>query len=109
MKRLVSVIVGGLLLLSFAACANSTTTRRLNSLYERVNAMQSSITELSKKLDRIEDRVDSMKTPPAAEMTVLLGRIEQLNADYVNLARQLAEVQRKTGLTPIEVVPATQK
>lgn len=109
MKKILVVGVGMLLVLTLLGCTNYATTRRVNALYDKVNDMQLRIVNLEKKVEELNTKIREIEGPPTADITTLQKNLEDLNDDFIRLARELAKTQEKIGLPPIEVVPSKAK
>ena len=109
MKKIILAGVGLLIYLASMGCTNYATTRRVNALYDKVNDMQMSIVSLEKEVKRLNEKLLEIKGPPTADLATLQERIEQVNDNYRVLATEIAKVQEKVGMTPIDTAPPSAK
>lgn len=109
MKKILLLTGWVFLLLASLGCANYATTRRVNALYEKVNDMQSSIIALEKRVKELNAKILEIKGPPTADLATLEERINEINEQYIRLAKELIKVQQKAGVAPMELVPPSYK
>ena len=91
------------------SCTNQQTIRRVNALYDKVNTIQTSINTMELELKKLNDKILEIKGPPTADLATLQARIEQVNDQYRILAKEIAKVQGKIGMTPMDTTPPKAK
>jgi len=109
MKKIILTGVGLLVFLASMGCTNYATTRRVNALYDNVNDMQTTIVSLEKEVKRLNEKLLEIKGPPTADLAALQERIEEVNDNYRVLASEIAKVQEKVGMTPMDTAPPKAK
>ena len=109
MKKMILTGVGLLVFLASMGCTNYATTRRVNALYDNVNDMQMSIVSLEKEVKRLNEKLLEIKGPPTADLATLQERIEQVNDNYRVLATEIAKVQEKVDMMPMDAAPPKAK
>lgn len=71
--------------------------------------MQSELSDIDKELQRLNEKILEIKGPPTADLGALQVRIEQVNDQYRILATEIAKVQEKIGMTPMDTAPPKAK
>ncbi|MBD3286699.1 hypothetical protein GF338_10225 [candidate division WOR-3 bacterium] len=109
MKKIIYILIAFLVFLGPLGCTNQKTVRRLNALYDEVNTIQKEISDVNKELKELNQKILDIKGPPTADLRTLQDRIEQVNDQYRNLATEIAKVQEKIGMTPMDTAPPKSK
>jgi uncharacterized coiled-coil protein SlyX len=109
MKKIPLCILTCFLVISTFSCTNYSTTRRVDALYTKVNEMQTSIIALDKEVKRLNERLLAIQGPPTADLATLQKRIEEVNDQYRILATEIAKLQEKAGMKPIDTAPPKSK
>jgi|GEM_PF-5169133 len=109
MKKIIFLVIASIIVLAPLGCSNQQTVRRLNAMTDKVNTMQKELTEVNKELKELNQKILDIKGPPTADLGTLQERIEQVNDQYRILAKEIAKVQEKVGMTPMDTAPPKSK